>query len=219
MNDPRPASAVSPEVRNLAKLAIAGALFFPLMLVVIAAIQWDFLHDRGWRVLDHGDVTWPSGTALGPSGYLQVLNFVVFGVAILALALALRRSLNVSRNVTSWLVGLLGVAVLASAIRIDEPSAFGSGGSPDTWSGVVHGIAFGLLLISLLAATITAGVQLRRDPRWADLARVSAGAAVALLVAFFGVSAVNGAIGFYLFIAILVAWLVALALRAHRLAG
>lgn len=215
--DTSPPRLVPLTVRQLAFVAIAGALMFPLLLVVVAAIQWDFLHERGWRVFDHGDVTWPSGTALGPHGYLQVVNFVVFGLALLALGVALTRSLQSRRNVGAWLVGLMGVALLLSAIRIDHPSAFGGeGSSPETWNGVVHAVGFVLLLLATLASMITLGFQFRRDPRWADHAWVSFGAAIALPLAFLGVSAINGAVGFYLFLAILLAWVVVLALRASR---
>lgn len=207
-------------VRQLASVAVAGALVFPLLLLVVAAIQWDFLHDRGWRVFDHGDVTWPSGTALGPHGYLQVVNFVVLGLALLALAVALARSVQSHRNAGAWLVGLMGLALLLSAIRIDHPSAFGGeGSSPDTWNGVVHGVGFFLLLLATLASMITLGFQFRRDPRWRHLAPFSFGAAIALPVAFLGVSTINGAVGFYLFLAVILAWIIVLALRASRVAS
>lgn len=204
----------------LARLAIGGALLFPCLLVVVAVVQWDFLHERGWRLFDHGDVTWPSGTALGPWGFLQVLNFLVLGVSLLSLAVVLHRTVDVRRKVGSWLVGLMGIALLLSAFRIDEPTAFGGeGGSPETWNGVVHGIAFFLLLIATLLSMIVLGLQLRRDPRWSDLGRISFAAAIGLPLAFIGVGALNGATGFYLFLAILLAWIVVLALRGHRLAS
>ncbi len=220
MNLSRAHAPSAPSVRSLARIAIAGALLFPLLLVVIAAIQWDFLHERGWRVFDHGDVTWPSGTALGPSGFLQVINFLILGVSLLALAVALRRSVQTRRNVGSWLVGLMGVALLLSAFRIDHSTAFsGEGGSPETWNGVVHGIAFFLLLIATLLSTIVLGFQLRKDPQWSDLGRISLAVAIALPLAFIGLGALNGALGFYLFLAILLGWVVALASRALRLAS
>lgn len=207
-------------VRVFGRLAVGGALLFPLLLVVVAAIQWDFLHERGWRLFDHGNVTWPSGTALGPWGFLQVLNFLVLGVSLLSLAVVLRRFVRVRRNVGPWLVGLMGIALLLSAFRIDEPMAFaGEGGSPETWNGVLHGIGFGLLLITSLLSTIVLGFQLRRDPRWSDLGRVSFAAAIGLPLALFGIGTLNGAIGFYLFLAILLAWIVTLALRGNRLAS
>lgn len=219
MNLSRPPAPGVPSVRSLARIAIAGALLFPLLLVVIAAIQWEFLHERGWRVFDHGDVTWPSGTALGPSGFLQVVNFLILGVSLLALAVALRRSVQTRRNVGSWLVGLMGVALLLSAFRIDYPMAFSGEGSPETWNGVVHGIAFLLLLIATLLSAIVLGFQLRQDPRWSDLGRISLAVAIALPLAFIGLGALNGALGFYLFLAILLGWVVALAWRALRLAS
>lgn len=218
--DTSPTRSVPLTVPQLASAAISGALVFPLLLVLVAAIQWDFLHERGWRVFDHGDVTWPSGTALGPHGYLQVVNFVVLGLAVVALAVALARSVQSRRKPGAWLVGLTGLALLLSAIRIDHPSAFGGeGSSPDTWNGVVHGVGFFLVLLATLASMITLGFQFRRDPRWADLAWFSFGAAFVLPVAFLGVGAINGAIGFYLFLAIVLAWIIVLALRAARVAS
>lgn len=215
-----PTRSVALTVRQLASVAISGALVFPLLLVVVAAIQWDFLHERGWRVFDHGDVTWPSGTALGPHGYLQVANFVVLGLAVLALAVALARSMQSRRKAGAWLVGLMGLTLLLSAIRIDHRTAFeGQGSSPETWNGVVHGVAFFLLILATLASMITLGLQFRRDPRWAELAWFSFGAAITLPVALLGVSAINGAIGFYLFLATVLAWIIVLGLRASRVAS
>lgn len=205
-------------VRRLAMLAMAGALLFPLLLVVVTAVQRDFLHERGWRVLDHGDVTWPSGTALGPYGFLQVANFLVLGLALLALAVALGRTTASRPRVGAWLVGLLALALFLSAFRIDQAMAFG-GGSPETWNGYLHGAGFLLLLASALAAMIALGFQLRRDPRWRGLGRLSFAGAAALPLMLVGVGALNGALGFYLFILVLVSWAFVLAWRAYRLGG
>ncbi len=210
----------SSTTQRLARLAIGGALLFPLLLVVVGVVQWDFLHEHGWRLFDHGDVTWPSGTALGPGGFLQVLNFLVLGVSVLSLAVVLHRTVRARRKVGSWLVGLMGIALLLSAVRIDEPTAFGGeGSSPETWNGVVHGIAFVLLLVATLLSMIVLGFQLRRDPRWSDLGRVSFAAAIGLPLALIGIGSLNSAIGIYLFLAILLAWIAVLALRGHRLAS
>ena len=203
--------------QRLALIAMAGALLFPLLLVIVAAVQWDFLHDHGWRVRDHDGVTWPSGTALGPYGFLQVLNFLLLGIALLALAVTLRRTMTNERKIGAWLVGLMGIALLLSAFRIDQSSAFEEG-SPETWNGVLHGIGFFLLLLSGLASMTALGIQLRNDPRWRSYAWVSFGAAAAWLIAFFGISAINGAVGFYIFLGVVLAWMFALASHASRLA-
>ncbi len=201
---------------RLSTAAMAGPVVFALLLVTVTALEWDFLRDRGWRLFDHGDVTWPSATALGPYGHLQVANFVVLGLAMLALAVALRRTTPGHRAVGPWLVALMGVGLLLCAFRIDRASAFG-GGAPETWNGVAHLLGFVVLLASALGALLVCGLGLRRDPRWRDRARLSLGAVAAFLVTLVGVSAVNAGVGFYLLLVVLLGWTFLMAGRAHEL--
>jgi hypothetical protein len=55
---------------------------FGTVNVALTVAQYDFMTGHGWRpVGDTSGVPWPSGLALVPLGPVQVVNFVLFGVA------------------------------------------------------------------------------------------------------------------------------------------
>ena len=51
------------------------------------------------------------------------------------------------------LLALLGVALILAAFRVDVPML--SGGTPATWNGWVHGIAFLLIIATGVLAPLT----------------------------------------------------------------
>src|SRR5688500_16686335 len=70
--------------RALRNGMIAGALapfVFLLGAVGISWIEEDFMGRLGWD-------EWPSGLSLGPNGWLQIINFIVLGVLLIAFVLA-----------------------------------------------------------------------------------------------------------------------------------
>jgi len=79
------------------------------------------------------------------------------------------------------LLALLGVALILAAFRVDVPML--SGGSPDTWHGWIHGIAFLLIIAMGVLAPLTMALAVRGDHSWRPIAVVSL-AATALLVVF-----------------------------------
>jgi hypothetical protein len=87
-------------------------------------------------------VPWPSSLARGPYGGAQVATFLITGLLIVILAVAVRDRLP-RRRASSFavvLLAMLGVALILAAFRVDVPML--SGGSPASWHGWVHGIAF-----------------------------------------------------------------------------
>jgi hypothetical protein len=75
-------------------------------------------------------------------------NFRHYRLLIVVLAIAVRDQLP-RRRASSFavvLLTLLGVALILTGFRVDTPML--SGGSPVTWHGWVHGIAF-LLIITM----------------------------------------------------------------------
>ena len=77
---------VSP--RNAALAGTVGPIVFALIAVVLTFAQYDFMRGLGWEPLGASDVPWPSGLALGPLGWLQVLNFAFFGLTLVLFAVA-----------------------------------------------------------------------------------------------------------------------------------
>ena len=109
-------------------------------------------------------------------------DLVITGVLIVILV-AVRDQLP-RRRVSSFailLLGLLGVALMLAAFRVDTPML--SGGNPNTWNGWVHGIAFLLIIALGVLAPLTMALAVRSDPSWRPTALVSL-AAAALFVVF-----------------------------------
>jgi hypothetical protein len=166
--------------------AIAGLLAGPFFLISVGLNTWasiDYLHGLGWELAGGGQVPWPSALARGPYGWAQVATFVVTGLLIVILAVAVRDQLPHRRmsRFAVVLLALLGVAVMLAAFRVDTPML--SGGNPNTWNGWVHGIAFLLIIALGVLAPLTMALAVRSDPSWRPTALVSL-AAAALFVVF-----------------------------------
>jgi hypothetical protein len=161
---------------------LAGILAGPFFLVSVGLNTWasiGYLHGLGWEFVGGEQVPWPSSLARGPYGWAQVATFVITGLLIVVLAVALRDQLP-RRRVSGFAVVLLalsGVALILAAFRVDVPML--SGGNPATWQGWIHGIAFLLIVL----APLTMALAVRGDPSWRPITVISL-AATALFVVF-----------------------------------
>ena len=129
---------------------------------------------------------------------------------IVILAVAVRDQLP-RRRASSFavaLVGSLGVALILAAFRVDVPML--SGGSPATWHGWVHGIAFLLIIAMGLLAPLTMALAVRGDPDWRPLAMM-AFVAVLMVLAFLFLPWGNAS--FLMAIVTVFAWITAAAVR------
>jgi hypothetical protein len=193
--------------------AIAGLVAGPFFLISVGLNSWasiDFLHRLGWEFVGGEPVPWPSSLARGPYGWAQVATFVITGLLIVVLAVAVRDQLPHGRasGPAVVLLALLGVALLLAAFRVDVPML--SGGSPATWHGWVHGIAFLLIVATGVLAPPTMALAVRGDASWRPIAVVSF-AASALFIVFLFVPWGNAS--FLLAIVTLFAWMAAIAVR------
>ncbi|HET8915422.1 MAG TPA: DUF998 domain-containing protein [Propionibacteriaceae bacterium] len=193
--------------------AIAGLVAGPFFLVSVGLNTWasiDYLRGLGWEFVGGGQVPWPSSLARGPYGWAQVATFVVTGLLIVMLAVAVRDQLPRKRasNFAVVLLGLLGVALVLAAFRVDTPML--SGGNPNTWNGWVHGIAFLLIIGTGVLAPPTMALAVRGDPPWRPIAVVSL-AASGLVLIFLLLPWGNAS--FLMAIVTLFAWIAAVAAR------
>lgn len=146
-------------VRRLALFASIGPVLFWVIVAILTSLEWNFLHSLGWRPDGPSKVPYPSSTALGPYGWLQVINFGQAGLALVALAVGLWRTVRARVGVV--FVFLAGVAILASMFKTDP-----SNGQPMTWHGWIHAIAFVLLIVSSILGILFLAFQWRKDTRW-----------------------------------------------------
>jgi hypothetical protein len=161
------------------------------------------LRGIGWRLVGGKDVPWPSSRAVGPHGWVQAAAFLLAGILVLLFALGLRRALPAGRwSTTAFVLVLLaGAALTASAFPVD--SSMISTGSPSTWHGIVHGVAFLVLLPCLLLAPLAAWAGVRRAEGWTARGRLSL-AATPVMVALLAVPL--GAVAFFLVLAVAFTW-------------
>lgn len=105
--------------------------------------EQDFMeHDLGWDV-------WPSGLALGPHGWGQIVVFVLFVAAYLVFATALL-SRSWSRP-GRWGARVFAVgAVLAVGLpfRTDRPD------TDITWHGTLHAVGYVGMMLTLLCSAL-----------------------------------------------------------------
>jgi hypothetical protein len=131
--------------------------------LLVSWVERDYMDRLGWDV-------WPSGLALGPQGWLQILVFLTFAAAMIVFAFAVR-ALALPR-LGRWGSRVLLVAALITpllAFRTDPP------GDPMTWHGALHATGYVVLMLGLLAsyALLLPGILRRARGRqwgWAALA-------------------------------------------------
>jgi hypothetical protein len=192
---------------------VAGILAAPFFLVSVGMNTWaslGYLHQLGWEFVGGKQVPWPSSLARGPYGWAQVATFVIAGLLIVVLAVAVRDQLP-RRRVSGFavvLLALLGVAPIFAAFRVDVPML--SGGSPGTWHGWIHGIAFLLIIAMGVLTPVAMALAVRGDPRWRPIPVVSL-AASALFVVFLFLPWGNAS--FLMAIVTVFAWITAVAVR------
>lgn len=195
--------------RKLALLASIGPVLWLVVVAILTVLEWDFLRGLGWDPLRTTDVPYPSSTALGPYGWLQILNFLQLAVAVLALAVGLWRVLRPRARVGIAAVAMLGVAFLLAAFPTD------GGMEVKSWHGAIHAGAFLLLVLSSFTGEIALGISLRRHEGWEPVGRASQGAAVLFIGFAIAASVIEplGSLFSSLVVLTIFAWVELLALR------
>jgi hypothetical protein len=86
---------------------LAGILAGPFFLVSVGLNTWTslgHLHQLGWEFVGGEQVPWPSSLARGPYGWAQIATFVITGLLIMILAIAVRDQLP-PRRASSFAFG------------------------------------------------------------------------------------------------------------------
>jgi hypothetical protein len=203
--------------RRLAFAGLVAPPLFAVVVLVVTALEWDFLHDLGWsaRPLDNPDAPWPSVLALGDYGFLVSASFLLLGLCAFALAVALFRLLEGRPKIGPGLLALFAFGSALAVIRTDYRTAYGGG--PDTSNGTVHAVAFSIFVPAAVASMLVLGWQFRRDERWRSLSGrtlVAGAVALASIAAFL---AFKCNVFFWIYLAVVLAWLTLVAARARSL--
>ena len=184
---------------------MAGPILFGAVLVVLTAVQYDFMVGIGWNPLVDPAGAWPSGLALGPYGWAQVLNFVVSGLLMMLLAVGLHLGVDGrSSRIGPALLLVAGAAMALMSFKTDTILREG----PRTLHGWIHDLAFALFVLALLPSFFFLWRRFKGDALWRDHARYSlvTGVIAALLIFL-------PSVAYYLFIVAVLAWMEVTAIR------
>jgi hypothetical protein len=197
-------------LKTAAACGIGGPALFAGVLVVLSFLERDFMRTLGWNPLTAPTRDWPSGLALGSLGGIMTTAFVACGLMLIFFGLGLWQAFHATRSgrVASILLALAGLAMAFLAFPTDPTSS----AAPATLHGRIHDAAFGSLGAALLLSLAVFGfVFLGR--RW-RVNVVLSWVTVALVVPSF---TVKGFV-FYFFLAAVLAWCPAAAVRMLPLA-
>lgn len=168
---PGQAAAGRRRVRRAAEAGMIGAVLFVSVFTV-----------HGWLSPGYSAARmFVSELSLGPQGWIQILNFVLTGVLVLAFGrgLAAHFRTGVASRTGPVLVQGIGASLLASGPFTTDPSALID---QSTAQGVVHGIFGALVFTCAPVACLVFFRRFRIDPLWHALAGWSLGSGVVLLL-------------------------------------
>ncbi|HVA23951.1 MAG TPA: DUF998 domain-containing protein [Chloroflexota bacterium] len=136
--------------------------------------------------------------ANGSLGWIQIGNFVVSGLLVIAAAIGMRRVLPSGRGRT-WgplLVGLYGACIALAGVFVADPGAGFPSGTPAaantmTWHGALHLLCAAVGFLALIAACCVFAQRFAAEgrPRWAGY---SAATGAVFFVTFFGSVILSG---------------------------
>jgi hypothetical membrane protein len=159
-------------VARLAWAGIIGPVLFTATFVAQEASRTDEFNPLAETV---------SALEAGPNGWVQQVNFVVFGLLTIAFAVGLNLGLRRTR------FGLLGPALLlASGIGLLLAAGFPlkEDAAGVTYDPGGHRIAGSIFFLASAVGLIVLSRRLARDPSWRSLATYSLAAGVVSLLGF-----------------------------------
>lgn len=151
-----PSSAISvprSDATSARSLLTCGVIGAPLFVIV--SLLQGFTRD-GFDFARHPI----SMLSLGDFGWIQIANFVLCGLLLVACAVGLRRVLHPGRTGT-WgplLIGIFGLSLIGGGVFVADPAMGFPPGTPEgpppgmSVHGIVHGLAFAFGMISLITS-------------------------------------------------------------------
>src|SRR5581483_2877484 len=134
-----------------------GAIAGPLYVVVGLA---QALTRPGFDITKHA---W-SMLTLGELGWIQIANFIVTGVLVLAGAVGLRRAMGT--KAAPILVGIFGASMIGAGIFRPDPAQGFPAGAPEvapmSWHGMLHFMLGGIGFLCLIVACFLIARRLSR---------------------------------------------------------
>jgi len=191
-------------VKTAALAGTIGPLLFAGVLVLLTALEYDFMRGLGWSLLGFATTDWPSCLALGQYGYIMTGAFLLNGILVVLFAVGLSKALpqTTASRIATVLLMLAGTA-MAGLTFLPDPTS--QAASP-TWHGRIHDGCFVALGSTLFPSMLVLGWVFRKSPSWNRLSTYT-WVSAALAVPTF---ALKGA-AFYLFLVAVLTWTVIVA--------
>ena len=193
--------------RRAALAGIVGPAIFGTGLATLTVLQRDFMLEIGWEPFKDPSGAWPSGLSLGPYGWAQNLNFALSGSLLAFFAVGLDRGLTRGSKAGPALLCVAGLAMALLAFETDPLDRTG----PRTLHNFIHDAAFVLFVLSLLPALFLLWRRMRKDPFWRGHARYTLATALVASACL-----VLPGVAYYLFLAAVLAWFEATAIKLRR---
>jgi hypothetical protein len=145
------------------QLAIWAGLIGPALFVSV------FLLEGALRPGYNPLSTYVSALSLGPRGWIQIVNFILFGGLLLVFAWAVAGVFPSGKASRAGLVllAILGLCYLASGPLVMDP--MGTPLSAATLHGTLHGILGGIVFLCMPISCFVFLRRFRVDPRWQAL--------------------------------------------------
>ena len=127
-----------------------------------------------------------SALSFGPEGWIQILNFIVFGVLLLIFASSVAAAFREGKasKTGALLLRMIAVCILFSGPFVMDP--MGTLPSAMTLHGIIHGALGGIAFTLMPISCFVFWRRFREDPKWLPLQQWSwaAGVIVAAAVVF-----------------------------------
>jgi hypothetical membrane protein len=143
-----------------------------------------FLVQEAFRRGEYDPLAEPvSALEAGPNGWIQQLNFVVFGVLTIAFAIGLNRGLRPTRAgiIGPALLVVSGIGLLLAAVFVPLREVVAGGVTYDPGVHIVAGFTF---FLSSALGLIVVSRRVARDKRWRGIAPYPLAAGIGALVGF-----------------------------------
>ncbi len=161
MDSPTPAGATSSRQKLAQRLCLWAGIVGPVFFVLVFML--DGLFTPGYDAMK--DVV--SFLELGPTGWIQSLNFILTGLLLILFALGFNawmrpRSGSAWRGVTTVLIALSGVGLIMAGPFLPDPP----GTTQISVHGILHTIAFTVVFLPLGLACLSVGIKFIRTAGW-----------------------------------------------------
>ena len=148
---------------NKRQLAAWAGMIAPALFVAVFTIE-------GWLRPGYDAFSmYISALALGPRGWIQIVNFIVLGILLLIFAWGIKAEFPTGKAARGGpiILIILGILFIISGIFVMDPVET----LPDQMSvhGLIHGIAGGIVFVSMPIAIFIFLRRFRVDANWQSL--------------------------------------------------